>query len=155
MRSDPDQVAPADVLSDEVAPVGSGAADLSTGPVRDPHLSQYLTAGGLYLVVSLVVWWHAWTARPSSVMTCACTDAGRSVWYLEWSAYALAHGHNLLFSTGLFHPDRPQPPDRYQRAGARSGGVAPITLLFGPVVSINLVSTLVPVAGGALHVLAA
>ena len=108
---------------------------------------RYLVAGGLYLLVSLALWWHVWTARPSSVMTCGCTDAGRAVWYLEWSAYALSHGDNLLYSNWLFHPggfnlltDTSVP--------AIGLAMTPVTLLFGPVVGVNVADTLVPVLTG-------
>ncbi len=111
---------------------------------RAPLWAQYLVAGGLYLVLSLLVWWQVWTTRPSSVMTCSCTDAGRAVWYLEWTAFALSHGHNLWYSNWLFHPggfnilsDTSVP--------AIGLVMTPITLLFGPVASINVASTLVPV----------
>lgn len=108
---------------------------------------RYLVAGGLYLLVSLAMWWHVWTARPSAVMTCGCTDAGRAVWYLEWSAYAVSHGHNLLHSNWLFHPagfnlltDTSIP--------AVGLAMTPVTLLFGPVVGVNVAETLIPVLTG-------
>ncbi|MHB1712430.1 MAG: hypothetical protein ACYCV7_13690, partial [Acidimicrobiales bacterium] len=111
---------------------------------RSDAWRRYPVAGALYLLASVAVWWNAWARGPSSVMTCACTDAGRTLWYLEWPAYALTHGHNLLYSTWLFHPggfgllsDTSIPA---------VGLIAvPITLLFGAVVSINLADTLIPV----------
>ena len=118
-------------------------------PVVSPTAGwrRYLVAGGLYLLVSLAMWWHVWTARPSAVMTCGCTDAGRAVWYLEWSAYAVSHGHNLLHSNWLFHPagfnlltDTSIP--------AVGLAMTPVTLLFGPVVGVNVVDTLIPVLTG-------
>jgi hypothetical protein len=104
-------------------------------------------AGGLYLLVSLAMWWHVWTARPSSVMTCGCTDAGRAVWYLEWSAYALSHGHNLLYSNWLFHPGG---FNLLTDTSIPAVGLAmtPVTLLFGPVVGVNVADALVPVLTG-------
>ena len=76
-------------------------------------------------------------------MTCDCTDAGRMVWYLEWSAFALSHGHQLLFSDWLFHPvglnlltDTSVP--------AIGLVMSPVTLLAGPVAAINVASTLIP-----------
>ncbi len=83
----------------------------------------YLLAGGLYLVLSVGLWWHVWTNGSSAVMTCACTDAGRMVWYLEWSTFALTHGHSLLFSNWLFHPVGLQPAERHRCAGHRPGHV--------------------------------
>jgi hypothetical protein len=107
---------------------------------------RYPVAGALYLVASVALWWHVWSAAggPSSVMTCACTDAGRGVWYLEWSAYALSHGHDLLYSNWLFHPAG---FDLLTDTSIQAIGVvmAPVTLLFGPVASFNTAATLVPV----------
>jgi hypothetical protein len=103
----------------------------------------YAGAGLLYLLLSFGLWWHVWSVGPSRVMTCDCTDAGRMVWYLEWSAYALRHGHQLLFSTWLFHPtglnlltDTSVP--------ALGLALSPVTLLAGPVAAINVASTLIP-----------
>ncbi len=106
----------------------------------------YLVAGLLYLAAALLVWWHVWTgAGPNAVMTCACTDAGRGVWYLEWSAFALTHGHRLLYSTWLFHPggfnlltDTSVP--------AVGLVMSPVTLLFGPVAAFNVAATVAPAA---------
>jgi hypothetical protein len=104
---------------------------------------RYPTAGGLYLLLAVGLWWHVWSTSPSTVMTCDCTDAGRVVWYLEWSAFALSHGHQLLFSTWLFHPvglnllaDTSVP--------AIGLALSPVTLLAGPVTAMNVASTLIP-----------
>jgi hypothetical protein len=99
--------------------------------------------GALYLLLAIGLWWHVWSTTPSTVMTCDCTDAGRMIWYLEWSAFALTHGHQLLFSNWLFHPvglnllaDTSVP--------AIGLAMAPVTLLAGPVAAINVASTLIP-----------
>ena len=105
--------------------------------------SRYVVAGGLYLVTSIGLWWHVWSSGPSTVMTCDCTDAGRMVWYLEWSAFALAHGHQLLSSNWLFHPVG---FNLLSDTSAPAIGVvmSPVTLLFGPVTAMNVASTLIP-----------
>jgi hypothetical protein len=106
-------------------------------------MSRYGTAGGLYLLTSIGLWWHVWSTGPSTVMTCDCTDAGRAVWYLEWSAFALSHGHQLLFSNWLLHPlglnllaDTSVP--------AIALALSPVTVLAGPVTAVNVASTLIP-----------
>ena len=86
-------------------------------------------------------------------MTCDCTDAGRSLWYLEWSAFALSHGHQLLFSTWMFHPVG------FNLLDDTSVPViglimSPVTLVFGPVTAINVASTLIPALTALVDVLA-
>ncbi|MGH9081148.1 MAG: hypothetical protein ACRDYE_13950, partial [Acidimicrobiales bacterium] len=105
---------------------------------------QWVLAGGLYLGLSLALWWRVWTTHPSSVMTCGCTDAGREVWYLEWSAYALAHGHNPWYSQWMLFP---RGVNVLADTSVSIIGLimAPVTWLFGPVVSMNTASTLAPV----------
>jgi hypothetical protein len=107
-----------------------------------------LVAAG-YLALSLFYWWHVWlTGHPTSSITCGCGDTAQGVWWMEWTPWALTHGHNPFLSQELF---------------SRSGGVsalantsalaltllfAPVTLLFGPVASFNLANLLAPVASG-------
>src|SRR5580693_4825344 len=62
------------------------------------------TAFAVYLAIAVVWWWHAWSSHPSAVTSCACGDASLFLWFLEWPAYAIAHGHNPLYSTAMFHP---------------------------------------------------
>lgn len=121
-------------------PPGEGPPD---SPIRAGRAPRYLTAGGLYLAASIGLWWHVWTRGPSSVMTCSCTDAGRAVWYMQWSVFALAHGHSLFFSNWLFHPngfnllaDTSVP--------AIALVMTPVTALWGPVVGVNVAATLIP-----------
>ena len=76
-------------------------------------------------------------------MTCDCTDAGRMVWYLEWSTFALTHGHSLLFSNWLFHPAGFNLLSDTS-ALAIALVMSPVTRLFGPVTAINVASTLIP-----------
>ncbi len=118
---------------------------MTTAPtMRLGPVGRTLVAGLFYLMGSLVLWWHVWTGTPSAVMTCGCTDAGRMVWYFRWSAFALQHGHNLLYSTWLFHP-----AGLNLLADTSAPALAlvtdPFTLAFGPVVGVNLAATLIPV----------
>jgi hypothetical protein len=124
------------------APERPPVAAAATGSAAAMPL-RLLVAGGLYLVLSVGLWWHVWTGSPSGVMTCDCTDAGRTVWYLEWSAFALAHGHNLFYSSLLFHPTG---VNLLADTSVPALGLilAPVTLAFGPVTAVNVASTLIP-----------
>ncbi|MGO9344418.1 MAG: hypothetical protein ACLP6E_18175 [Acidimicrobiales bacterium] len=100
-------------------------------------------AFAFYLGLSVLLWWGAWSSHPTTVTTCACNDPSLFVWFLEWPAYAIAHGHNLFYSTSLFHP---QGINLLSNTGVLSLGVplAPVTWLFGPVATLNVASTLGP-----------
>jgi hypothetical protein len=100
-------------------------------------------AFAVYLGIALAFWWHAWSTHPTSTTVCGCGDPARFLWFLEWPAYALTHGHAVFYSQWLFHP-----------AGinllndtsvlAFGVGLAPVTWLFGPVATLNTAATLIP-----------
>jgi hypothetical protein len=96
-----------------------------------------------YLALSVGLWWNVWSTHPSGVTSCACGDASLFIWFLEWPAYAIAHGHNPFYSTALFHPSG---IDLLSNTSVLAVGVvlAPVTWLFGPVATMNVASTLGP-----------
>jgi len=96
-----------------------------------------------YLILSVLLWWHVWSTHPTSVTTCGCDDPALFLWFLEWPAYAIAHGHNPFYSTALFHPGG---IDLLSNTSVLGIGVplAPVTWLFGPVATLNVASTLTP-----------
>src|SRR5580704_2050272 len=63
-----------------------------------------LVAFAAYLLLSVVLWWGVWSTHPTSTTTCGCGDSSLFLWFLEWPAYAITHGHNPLYSTAMFHP---------------------------------------------------
>ena len=99
--------------------------------------------GMSYLAFSVGLWWHVWSTHPSSVMTCGCTDAGREVWYLEWATFSLTHGHDPFYSQWMLFPHG---INVLADTSVLLIGflMTPVTVLFGPVVSMNVVSTLEP-----------
>jgi hypothetical protein len=109
---------------------------------RRPVLGLALAFLG-YLALALVVWWLVWSTHPTTVTTCGCGDASLFLWFLEWPAYALAHGHDPFYSTALFHPAG---IDLLSNTSVLAIGIvlAPVTWLFGPVATMNVASTLGP-----------
>jgi len=103
-------------------------------------IRSYAVAGGLYLVVSLIIWWHV-GAHPATDTTCGCGDAALTLWVIEWPAHAIAHGQNLFFSSQLFHPTGINMVPNSLALGVVS---APITWLFGPVASMNVIDLVSP-----------
>ena len=85
-----------------------------------------------------------WTTHPTATATCGCGDPALFMWFLEWPAYALAHGHNPFYSTAMFHPGG---INLLSNTSVLAIGVplAPVTWLFGPVATLNVAQTLAPV----------
>ncbi len=100
-------------------------------------------AAAAYLGLALVVWWNVWSSHPSTVTTCGCGDTSLFTWFLEWPAYALAHGLDPLYATTLFHPGG---VNLLANTGVVAIGfvLAPVTWMFGPVASLNVALTLAP-----------
>ena len=113
----------------------------AAGPMR--RVGAFGLAFACYLAVAVVLWWHVWSTHPTSTATCGCGDTSLFLWFLEWPAYALAHGLNPLYSTALFHPTG---INLLSNTSVLAIGVplAPITWLFGPVATLNVASTLAP-----------
>jgi hypothetical protein len=137
---------------DPTSPSGRPPASRHRSTGRRPtsrrrRLAPYVVAGLVYLAVSVVLWWHVWSTHPTATATCGCGDPALFLWFLEWPAYAIAHGHNPFYSTALFHPGG---INLLSNTSVLAIGVplAPVTWLFGPVATLNVASTLAPVFSG-------
>ena len=100
-------------------------------------------AAAAYLVLGAGLWWDTWSTHPSTVTTCGCGDAARFLWYFRWPAVALTHGHDVLYSTYLFHPGGINLLDDTSVV-ALAVVLAPVTWAFGPVAAMNVALTLAP-----------
>ncbi len=97
----------------------------------------------LFAIPAIVLWWHVWTTHPSTTLTCPCGDPAQQVWFTAWPAYALAHGHNLVFSQWVNTPHGANLLSN--TAGTLVATVlAPITWAWGPVTATNVALTLAP-----------
>jgi hypothetical protein len=137
--SDPGPSDGSDRGTDEDLQAGTRRVRTAAGGWRSLAL-----AGVLYAALSLAVWWNVWSGHPTSTSTCGCGDASLSIWFIEWPAYALAHGLDPLYSAALFHPVG---INLLSNTSAVAVGLilAPVTWLFGPVASLNLGLALAPV----------
>lgn len=72
------------------------------GPDR---LSRRVTAGFVagYWLLAVVVYWAIWSKDPRSVTQLGGDQFG-TVWFLQWVPFAVAHGHNPLFTTFANYP---------------------------------------------------
>ena len=124
------------------------SAELAAGLVARWSLFRRLPAWVLvaiiYLALAVVMWWHVWAGgHPASTMTCDCGDPASFVWFLEWPAYAISHGHNLFLAA---RDQVPAGMNMLDNTSVLALGVvlAPITWLFGPVATLNVALTAAP-----------
>ena len=96
-----------------------------------------------YLVLAVGLWWGVWTSHPTATTTCGCGDAARFLWFFRWTSFAVSHGHDVLYSTWLFHPGGINLLDDTSVV-ALGVVLAPVTWLWGPVASMNVALTLAP-----------
>ncbi|HEX3795283.1 MAG TPA: hypothetical protein VHV57_12360 [Acidimicrobiales bacterium] len=97
----------------------------------------------LFSLPAVLLWWHVWTGHPSSTLTCACGDPAQEVWFMAWPAWAITHFHSIFFSGAV---NVPFGANLLSNTSGPLVGVvlAPVTWLWGPVVSTNVALTLAP-----------
>ena len=97
----------------------------------------------LFAIPAVVLWWHVWSTHPSATLTCPCGDPAQQVWFTAWPAYALAHGHNLVFSHWVNVPHGANLLSN--TSGTLVGALlAPVTWTSGPITATNVALTLAP-----------
>jgi hypothetical protein len=104
----------------------------------------WVVAGVVYAAGGVAMWWQVWSGHPSATMTCECGDPSSFVWYLAWPAYAISHGHSLFFSARVHVPGGMNLLDNTSVL-ALGVVLAPVTWLFGPIVTLNVALTAAPV----------
>ncbi len=134
---------PAELPSPGPLPARTDPSATGGGPPASHRVRALLMAGGAYLVLALLLWWNVWTSHPTSITTCGCGDSSLFTWFIEWPAYAIAHGLSPFFTTAVGFPGGVNLP---ANTSVLAIGVvlAPVTWLFGPVASMNVALTLAP-----------
>jgi len=107
--------------------------------VGRPPVSNYRHAWvGIvaYGILALFAYAPAWPGRAHVVPWCACGDTAQQIWYLDWTPFAVLHGHPLLTSNWI---DLPGGVNLAQNVSMPLLGVlaAPVTLTLGPVAAFN------------------
>lgn len=108
----------------------------------------------LYLIGGVVAYWHVW-AHPATVQPGFGTgDVARYDWFVGWVPWALGHATNPFVSHVANVPFGVNLMDDTSVL-ALGLVTAPVTVLFGPVVSVNVLFTLAfPLSAGAAYLLA-
>ncbi|MGN6791493.1 MAG: hypothetical protein ACTHJW_03785 [Streptosporangiaceae bacterium] len=95
-----------------------------------------------YLAAALILTWRLWIDPASKTVAGNPTDADLFAWYLRYAADAVAHGHlPALVSTAM---NAPVGVNMMWNTSVLLPGVllTPVTLLFGPQVSLTVLTTL-------------
>src|SRR5258708_614291 len=95
-----------------------------------------------HLGLAFALFAPAW-AHPTSTLIGGQLDSAPHTWLLAWPSWALAHGHNPLFSDWICAPTGANLAWSTQMT-LPGVAVAPIKAAAGPVVAFNLVLTLGP-----------
>jgi hypothetical protein len=96
----------------------------------------------IYMGLGVLANLPSWTGGVAHTMQCGgCGDSGQEVWFLAWGAHALTHLVDPLRTNFINFPWGVDLADNTSMPLA--GAIAtPITLLFGPVASFNVVFSL-------------
>jgi dolichyl-phosphate beta-glucosyltransferase len=110
---------------------------------RARHVGLHLAVIACYALPAVALWWHAWDGHLTSTLTCACGDAGQTVWFVAWPAYAIAHGIDPFFSSLV---QSPRGISLLSNASSIPVGIAlaPLTWSLGPIAATNVALTLSP-----------
>jgi hypothetical protein len=63
-----------------------------------------LTAAALFVLLACLAYWPVAPLNASHIVGCPCSDEAQEVWYLNWTAFAVLHGHNPFFTAYLAAP---------------------------------------------------
>lgn len=106
----------------------------------------------IYLAVGLTAFWPVLPATSNRLFGEYTPDPGLSAWFLGWAAQALHHAQNPFFSHAIFVPHG---VNLAVNTSAPLLGIiaTPITLVFGPIASANLLMVLaMPISAAAAFV---
>ncbi len=101
------------------------------------------SVGLFYLALGFVLWVHAWADGVTTHTLCGCGDPALFLWFWQWPATAVAHGHNPFYSTALFHPTGINLLAQTSVMGL-TVPLIPVTWIWGPVASLNVAATMTP-----------
>ena len=87
--------------------------------------------------LALAAYWPILPGDSTHIPGCLCGDQAWQTWLLSWTPYAIAHGHNPLFSTWTNYPVGVNLAQNTNMPLLAVIG-APITVLISPIASYNL-----------------
>ncbi len=108
---------------------------------RLAFLAPAALAMAAYAALACVAFWPVQPLSNSAIPVCACGDQAQEVWFLAWTAHAIAHGANPLFSAAINYPRGVNLADNTSMP--LLGLLAsPVSLGLGPIAAYNLLMRL-------------
>jgi hypothetical protein len=134
---------------DAPADPGDAPADPGDAPTGGPgsaHHAVWRTVGpptlsiAIYLALAFALFWPIWGTHPTTVSELG-GDQFATMWFLQWVPHALQHGLNPFFSQYANHPFG---VNLLTNTSVLLLGLlaSPVTWLWGPVASFNVLITL-------------
>jgi hypothetical protein len=141
------QTQPAGAVGIEPLPVSAGGAAQPDPASRLYKWVWLILPIVAYVAVSIVAFWPLAPWNAHTLPVCNCADYAKMTAFLEWTPWAILHGHNPFFTT---YQDFPAGVNLAANTTMPFLGLllAPITLTAGPIASMNLLSH-VALAGSA------
>ncbi|HXZ66720.1 MAG TPA: glycosyl transferase, partial [Streptosporangiaceae bacterium] len=115
---------------------------MAGGEVRRVRVNPAHAVAAGYLAGALLVTWRLWADPASRAVAGNVSDANLIAWFFRYAATAVAHGRLPALTTTALNA--PQGVNLMWNASMLLPGVvlAPVTLAFGPQVSLTLMTTL-------------
>ncbi len=139
-RGTPMAVADGNAPSSVDAPASTPRGRATPSRTRPPGGGRTATAVvASYLALSVAIYWQPWSTGITSRLQPG-GDQYAGVWYLRWTAFAIVHGHDPFFTTWANHPAG---VNLLTNTSVPLLGLigTPITVLFGPIATFNVLST--------------
>ena len=116
-----------------------GRGRVLVGRIEGVSFARFaLIALAVYVIASLGVYYPLWPGTTHlTVGYCPCGDVVQEMWFLKWTPWALLHGHNVFFTNWMGYPHGGNLASNTAMP-ALALLMAPVTLIFGPVSSYNL-----------------
>lgn len=108
---------------------------------RPPSVRAGLLVLAVYLAGGVVAYWHVWAHPATFEAGLGTGDVAQADWFMSWLPWALGHGANPFVSHMANVPFGLNMLDQTS-VMALAAVMAPVTILWGPVASVNALLTL-------------
>jgi hypothetical protein len=125
--------------------VAAAPAGTRSGSSTRRAVLLHLVVFAGFVLLGVGLWWNVWiTGHPTTTITCQCGDPSQGLWFLTWTPWAVVHGHSPFLTNAIFAGQGGANMMINTSWMVPSLVFAPVTWLFGPIATFNVVGTLAP-----------